>query len=42
MKIGDRVQQVPETFGETEEIRDRHRRKKARKRYTSIRWDDTM
>lgn len=32
MKIGDRVQQVPETFGETEEIRDRHRRKKARKR----------
>lgn len=32
MKIGDRVQQAPETFGETEEIRDRHRRKKARKR----------
>lgn len=32
MKIGDRVQQVPETFGETEEIGDRHRRKKARKR----------
>lgn len=32
MKIGDRVQRVPETFGETEEIRDRHRRKKARKR----------
>lgn len=32
MKIRDRVQRVPETFGETEEIRDRHRRKKARKR----------
>lgn len=48
MKIGDRVQQVPETFGETEEIRDRHRRKKrasaptAGRWYTSIRWDDTM
>lgn len=25
MKIGDRVQRVPETFGETEEIRDRRR-----------------
>ena len=32
MKIRDRVQRVPDTFGETEEIRDRHRRKKARKR----------
>lgn len=32
MKIGDRVQRVPETFGEAEEIRDRRRRKKARKR----------
>lgn len=27
MKIGDRVQRVPETFGETEEIRDRNRGK---------------
>ena len=32
MKIGDRVQRVPETFGETEEIRDRHRKKTSRKR----------
>lgn len=32
MKIGDRVQRVPETFGETEEIRDRNRKRKARKR----------
>lgn len=32
MKIGDRVQQVPETFGETEEIRDRNRKRKARRR----------
>lgn len=30
MKIRDRVQRVPETFGETEEIRDRKR--KARRR----------
>lgn len=28
MKIGDRVQRVPETFGETEEIRDRNRKRK--------------
>lgn len=32
MKIGDRVQRVPETFGETEEIRDRNRKRKARRR----------
>lgn len=32
MKIRDRVQWVPETFGETEEIRDRHRKRKARRR----------
>lgn len=32
MKIRDRVQRVPDTFGETEEIRDRHRRKKTRRR----------
>lgn len=32
MKIGERVQRVPDTFGETEEIRDRHRRKKTRRR----------
>ena len=32
MKIGDRVQRVPETFGETEEIRDRRRKKTSRKR----------
>lgn len=32
MKIGDRAQRVPETFGETEEIRDRNRKRKARKR----------
>lgn len=49
MKIGDRVQRVPDTFGETEEIRDRHRRKKTRRRaydgtviYTSIRWGGSM
>lgn len=32
VKIGDRVQRVPETFGETEEIRDRNRKRKARRR----------
>lgn len=32
MKIRDRVQRVPETFGETEEIRDRNRKRKARRR----------
>ena len=32
MKIGDRAQRVPETFGETEEIRDRNRKRKARRR----------
>lgn len=32
MKIGDRVQRVPETFGETEEIRDRNRKRKTRRR----------
>lgn len=32
MKIGDRVQRVPETFGEMEEIRDRNRKRKARSR----------
>lgn len=32
MKIGDRVQRVPETFGETEEIRDRNRERKTRRR----------
>lgn len=32
MKIRDREQWVPETFGETEEIRDRHRKRKARRR----------
>lgn len=32
MKIGDRVQRVPETFGETEEFRDRNRKRKARRR----------
>ena len=49
MKIGDRVQRVPETFGETEEIRDRNRKRKARRRaydgtviYTSIRWGGSM
>ena len=28
MKIEDRVQRVPETFGETEEIRDRNRKRR--------------
>lgn len=48
MKIGDRVQRVPETFGETEEIRDgtgkeRHADAPTTERlYTSIRWGGSM
>lgn len=47
MKIGDTVQRIPETFGETEivQAKDRKQPKKERKPFTGtvtyIHWEDT-